>query len=421
MLDLNNLIHNSNTSIDPSVNVQENSELELKDDLENNDNQIDPSSFMLLFSEILANNSPDKSDVNTKTDASVTNSDEIQKSANQITKMNNVPIDKDSSDLTPENQQNTTELLFDNPINTLSKSDPQALDILEDNVALAWINAEGFEPPQAMASEIEMDDELVQELEAQLTDAEKLINKLLKKEINSQNYTDIGAIKKAPINEQSIDEKPLKDQININTKEDLFNSINSSSTTTSFTPSEPVSSGIVQTSNIDNLVLDNTQNMIQPGAIARNENQNSILGTETKSLEIPVDISNSQWSEKFSEHIVWLGNHGIKSAIIKIHPDDLGPLEISIKVVKDSASVNINSPSSHVCEIVDQALPRLREMMAEQGLNLSEVNIGTDTNSQQSSQNSQNSDDAFMIDSEDEILLTPLTKKSHQGLIDYFA
>ncbi|WBV67690.1 flagellar hook-length control protein FliK [Legionella pneumophila] len=53
----------------------------------------------------------------------------------------------------------------------------------------------------------------------------------------------------------------------------------------------------------------------------------------------------------------------------------MGPLEINVKVVKDNASVNISTHSVYVKEIVDQAIPRLREMMAQQGINLSEVHM----------------------------------------------
>ncbi len=46
-------------------------------------------------------------------------------------------------------------------------------------------------------------------------------------------------------------------------------------------------------------------------------------------------------------------------------------MEISVKMVKDSAVVTINSHSAQVRDSVDQAIPRLRDMMAEQGVNFS--------------------------------------------------
>lgn len=118
-----------------------------------------------------------------------------------------------------------------------------------------------------------------------------------------------------------------------------------------------------------------------------------------------------------------MGHQGVKSAVIKINPEDLGPLEISVKVVKESASVNVISPSSHVHEIVDQALPKLREMMAAQGLDLADVTYGTGTSadSRQSDQQNNGTNQTMTQDVDEGALVTSLKKRPSKGLIDYFA
>lgn len=144
-----------------------------------------------------------------------------------------------------------------------------------------------------------------------------------------------------------------------------------------------------------------------------------------KTLDIPLPLNHAQWGDKFAEHIVWLGNNDIKSAVIKINPEELGPLEISVKVVKDSANVNILSHSMHVRDIVDQAIPRLRDMMADQGLNLANVQVSADTRSNnQFAQNNNNNDphyEASFNEAEEEAQLVTSIKKPPKGLVDYFA
>lgn len=399
MLDLNNFILNSSSSIDVSVSIQENSETEQVNDLENKDDLIDSCSFILLFAEILASSPVNEEAAVEPTDNQITKLDQPAISSG------NLEVHTDNQTTGVENEIYTNSILIDNQLNTNSKSGLQSLNDLENNVAMAWINSESFQPPQSVGSEVELEDEFFPELESQLIEPMELVNKL-KKETNIPNYKDLN-----PINDKSI----------INLKDDLLKNLNASTTTASFTTSETMKPGPDQKSKIDGLLLENTQNVIPPGTLTNNENKSAIVNTEVKPLEIPVDISNSQWADKFSEHIIWLGHQGIKSALIKIHPEDLGPLEISIKVVKDSASVNINSHSSHVREILDQALPRLREMMTEQGLNLTDVHIGSDANSRDSSQNGQSFEERTFMSSEDDVQITPLIKRAHKGLIDYFA
>lgn len=144
-----------------------------------------------------------------------------------------------------------------------------------------------------------------------------------------------------------------------------------------------------------------------------------------KALDIPLPINHPQWSNKLSEHIVWLGHNDIKSAVIKINPEELGPLEINVKVVNDSASVSIISHNAHVRDIVDQAIPRLRDMMIEQGLQLSDVQVNADHHSNQFAQQGNNNNDQpyerVFANEEEEVQLVTSVKKGPKRLVDYFA
>ncbi len=152
------------------------------------------------------------------------------------------------------------------------------------------------------------------------------------------------------------------------------------------------------------------------------ENHTPAFDPTLQTLTIPIGIDKPEWSQQFSDHIVWLGQQEVKSAVIKIHPEDLGPLEINIKVINDSASVSITIHSHHVREIIDQSLPKLQAMMAEQGLNLSEVQIDSDASPRQFSQQNNDTQEELTHTLEDEMGVTPLkNKKAIKGLVDYFA
>ena len=75
------------------------------------------------------------------------------------------------------------------------------------------------------------------------------------------------------------------------------------------------------------------------------------------------------------ERLLVMADAGLQSARIKMNPEHLGPLEIRIQVQDDSTQVWFNAGQSQTREILEQALPRLRELMADQGMRLTDANV----------------------------------------------
>lgn len=147
----------------------------------------------------------------------------------------------------------------------------------------------------------------------------------------------------------------------------------------------------------------------------------ALTSASYQSIEIPVQLNHPEWADQLSEQIIWLGQQEIKSALIKINPEELGPIEMHIKVIKNTASLSINSHSSEVCEILDQSMPRLKEMMSEQGLQLSDVQIGSDARSSHFSHSENQPNNAEAEANEETVQATPVKRKLSTGLVDYFA
>jgi flagellar hook-length control protein FliK len=93
-------------------------------------------------------------------------------------------------------------------------------------------------------------------------------------------------------------------------------------------------------------------------------------------VSIPVPMSKGPaWQQSFGEKVVWLVNQKVPEAELKINPPHLGPLEIKISVNQDQASVVFSSQNHLVRETVESAIPRLREMLGDNGLNLANVDV----------------------------------------------
>lgn len=159
----------------------------------------------------------------------------------------------------------------------------------------------------------------------------------------------------------------------------------------------------------------------QPGFKVNPPKEDFLLNMPS-SYTISTDVDHPQWPTQFYDQVLWLGQQGIKSAIIKLHPEDLGPLEISISVVNDVASLTITSHSQQVRELIDQSLPKLHEMMIEQGINLSEVTIDSSAEDRHFEQKHYHYSENLIDLDEQNNTLTPIKNRTaKQGIIDFFA
>ena len=71
----------------------------------------------------------------------------------------------------------------------------------------------------------------------------------------------------------------------------------------------------------------------------------------------------------------WLAGRNLRSAAIQLDPPELGPLQVQVQAHRDGASVHFTTHSAAVRDLVEQSLPRLREMLESSGMNLVDVNV----------------------------------------------
>ena len=87
-------------------------------------------------------------------------------------------------------------------------------------------------------------------------------------------------------------------------------------------------------------------------------------------------LNHPEWKQEFNDRIIWMQNKGVSSVELRINPNNLGPIAISIKMDADQqASIAINVHNGAVRDAVESALPRLREMLNAQQIALADVNV----------------------------------------------
>lgn len=90
---------------------------------------------------------------------------------------------------------------------------------------------------------------------------------------------------------------------------------------------------------------------------------------------IPVPLNRPGWDQAFSERVVWMARQGLQEAHIQVTPREMGPIEVRISMQQDQVSVAFAAQNSTAREAIENALPRLREMLADSGLNLAQSEV----------------------------------------------
>lgn len=155
----------------------------------------------------------------------------------------------------------------------------------------------------------------------------------------------------------------------------------------------------------------------------------SLLPSNPTQTQVSAPLNSPQWSEELGQRVRWLVGQNLGSAQIRLNPAELGPVELRVNVSGDQVSVAFNSQFGVVREAIEAALPKLREMLESQGLNLAEADINdSDTADNQNSQETNFDNGAGLasnnsLDGEDPTVTNVeanLVELSSSNLVDQF-
>lgn len=144
---------------------------------------------------------------------------------------------------------------------------------------------------------------------------------------------------------------------------------------------------------------------------------------------IPVPVQQAGWDQAVGERVQWMVGQNIQGAELRLNPAHLGPMEVRLSVQHDQASVVFTAQQGMVREALEAAVPRLREMLGESGLQLVNVDISDQSLAQQRRESEQGRSVAIAINGqggEDPAMAVsadvPMrTLASRIGAIDLFA
>jgi len=93
------------------------------------------------------------------------------------------------------------------------------------------------------------------------------------------------------------------------------------------------------------------------------------------SEQLSAQVGTGDWEDQVGQKVVYMIGNEEQTASLTLNPPDLGPMQVVLSVSNDQASVTFSSNHEEVRQALEDALPRLREMMSESGIALGNASV----------------------------------------------
>jgi len=145
-------------------------------------------------------------------------------------------------------------------------------------------------------------------------------------------------------------------------------------------------------------------------------------------LDTQLPVHTPRFGEGMSQQVVVLAQHGIQQAQMSLSPPELGPVDVRITFANDEATVQLAAPTAVARDAIQDALPRLREMMEQSGVRLNDAGVFAQLPQREQFAHAQQRGDGWPQarqgpqpgTDDDDALPTPVVIR-HVGLVDAYA
>lgn len=141
---------------------------------------------------------------------------------------------------------------------------------------------------------------------------------------------------------------------------------------------------------------------------------------------IPPAAGQRAWAEEVGNRVMWMLGRAESRAELILTPPHLGKVEVSIHLNGDQSTAQFLASSQSAREALEQAMPRLRELLAQAGISLGEASVNT--SAEDRAQNGQNTRHTNTLNSHDNsndgdanVITTQNWSRLDSGIINVFA
>lgn len=155
--------------------------------------------------------------------------------------------------------------------------------------------------------------------------------------------------------------------------------------------------------------------------------QNSLRSSAPVQMQMPPGTppTAKNWGRAVADKVYIAASQNLRVANIHLDPPELGALQVRLQVTgpDQQMTVSFSSPHASVRDTLEQQLPKLREMLEEQGINLGEssVNDQKDGSDQMGGDGERQGSGNYADSAETEGPVNPLNTQGTLALVDFYA
>jgi flagellar hook-length control protein FliK len=139
--------------------------------------------------------------------------------------------------------------------------------------------------------------------------------------------------------------------------------------------------------------------------------------------QAPLNLLEPNAASQLKERVMFQVNQKIQSAEIKLAPEELGNLQVKVQLQQDQLSVQFVVQQQGAKEALEQQLPRLKDMLAEQGIELTQGQVSQQREGSDAQRQARERNQFFAPGAEtgDEPLLQQAIVRVSDRMVDYYA
>lgn len=145
------------------------------------------------------------------------------------------------------------------------------------------------------------------------------------------------------------------------------------------------------------------------------------LSQQQSQLDKAINITRPEGHQQLADKVRWMVNQSNVLAEIRLDPPELGSMQVKVHMNGDAANVSFVVQSQQARDVLDQAVPRLKELLEEQGIQLGQSSVQQEQNQAQDAEQQLAGDGQDMAEQEENVETTeqPIIN-GRIGGIDYF-
>lgn len=160
----------------------------------------------------------------------------------------------------------------------------------------------------------------------------------------------------------------------------------------------------------------------------------SLLTSSDSRAQLPVGlqsiglpVTHQKWGQALGQRVVYMANQQMQQAQITLNPEKLGPVQVRLQIDRDQkVSVVMTAQHGITREAMEAAMPRLREMLEQSGIDVSSVDVNDQKQfaegEQDSSENKQASSvNGETVDENNADGTASVITHSTDNVVDYYA